>query len=39
MSRTASETPVALGYPEVFNVTGGMQAWRAAGFPLAGRTG
>ncbi len=34
MSRIAVEALVQLGYTRVYNVPGGMQAWRAAGFPL-----
>jgi rhodanese-related sulfurtransferase len=33
-SRTASQTLVGLGYGEVYNVDGGVQAWVAAGLPM-----
>ncbi len=39
MSRTAAASLAAAGYRKVYNVTGGMQAWTAAGLPLEGRAG
>lgn len=33
-SRTASETLVGLGFTEVYNVDGGVNAWTAAGLPM-----
>jgi rhodanese-related sulfurtransferase len=33
-SRTASETLVGLGYTQVYNVDGGVNAWLAAGLPV-----
>jgi phage shock protein E len=33
-SRTASETLIKLGYTEVYNVEGGIQAWLNAGLPV-----
>ena len=33
-SRTASETLIRLGYTEVYNVEGGIQAWLDAGLPV-----
>jgi rhodanese-related sulfurtransferase len=35
MSNTASETLVALGYTNVWNLDGGFNAWKAAGLPMA----
>jgi len=34
MSRTAAEALVRLGYTRVYDLAGGMNAWRAAGFRL-----
>lgn len=34
MSESAAETLVRLGYTNVWDLDGGMEAWRAAGFPL-----
>lgn len=36
MSTSAAEALVAAGYTQVLNLAGGMNAWRAAGFPLDG---
>jgi phage shock protein E len=36
MSASAAEALVTAGYTQVLNLAGGMNAWRAAGFPLAG---
>ena len=33
-SRTASETLIRLGYSEVYNVEGGINAWLDAGLPV-----
>jgi rhodanese-related sulfurtransferase len=33
-SRTGSQILIDLGYPEVYNVDGGIQAWLAAGLPV-----
>ncbi|MGH2536369.1 MAG: rhodanese-like domain-containing protein [Candidatus Promineifilaceae bacterium] len=34
MSATAAETLAQLGYTSVYNLAGGMKAWREAGFPI-----
>ncbi len=31
----AARTPVGIGYTRVLNLTGGMNAWQQAGFPLS----
>lgn len=36
MSMEAAETLAGLGYTSVYNVTGGFNAWQAAGLPMAG---
>ena len=36
MSTTAARTLAGLGYTNIYNLTGGFNAWRAAGLPLAG---
>lgn len=35
MSMTAAQTLVGLGYTHVMNLTGGMNAWRDAGFSVS----
>jgi rhodanese-related sulfurtransferase len=37
MSRIAAETLVRLGYTNVWDLTGGFEAWKGAGFPLASK--
>ncbi len=37
MSTTAADTLVSLGYTDVFEVDGGMRAWRASGYELLGQ--
>ncbi len=34
MSRIAAEKLISLGYNNVYDVSGGMEAWQAAGYPL-----
>ncbi|MCZ7538689.1 MAG: rhodanese-like domain-containing protein [Anaerolineae bacterium] len=33
-SRVAAEALIRLGYSQVYNVDGGIQAWRKAGLPV-----
>jgi rhodanese-related sulfurtransferase len=37
MSRIAAETLVRLGYTNVWDLVGGFEAWKGAGFPLASK--
>jgi rhodanese-related sulfurtransferase len=37
MSRIAAETLVRLGYINVWDLAGGFEGWRGAGFPLASK--
>ena len=37
MSRIAAETLVRLGYTNVWDLAGGFEGWRGAGFPLASK--
>ena len=39
MSKTASQALAASGYTHVSNVTGGMEAWDGAGYPLEHHAG
>jgi rhodanese-related sulfurtransferase len=37
MSAIAAETLVKLGYTDIWNLQGGMDAWEQAGFPIRGK--
>lgn len=39
MSTSAAHTLASLGYLRVYNLSGGFQSWRAAGFPFVVRQG
>lgn len=37
MSTIAAEMLVKLGYTDIWNLEGGMEAWQQAGYPLEGK--